>query len=322
MKKLEQTNTPKENNKSPEKVKTATKAKNTGKQKKQESEAMKRLKIENESAKSLINMAQINAAQYENSLSSIQRYIMSNDSNTALKTIDPLKTKIESCIQAFLQENKEYKIEFVFFFSMMENALYREYYFQPSVLQIPFPYDIVSLYTLEGQAYFQKGDFAHAKECIHKALRYDPVNIDLLFLSADLNRNQFNWFSYKSDLEKIHFFLYKEEDFRKYYRYLQTYYTEYEKNPILAKLLAKLGSEKTKNTLYQTWMLLTESQKKLLNEFEIPCDLSDFVLNVLISACKICLLYNNIQGYKYYFNVFVKFRNDKQINELIHDEDK
>ncbi len=322
MKKLEQTNTPKENNKSPEKAKTATKAKNTGKQKKQESEAMKRLKIENESAKSLITMAQINAAQYENSLSSIQRYIMSNDSNTALKTIDPLKTKIESCIQAFLQENKEYKIEFVFFFSIMENALYREYYFQPSVLQIPFPYDIVSLYTLEGQAHFQKGDFAHAKECIHKALRYDPVNIDLLFLSADLNRNQFNWFSYKSDLEKIHFFLYKEEDFRKYYRYLQTYYTEYEKNPILAKLLAKLGSEKTKNTLYQTWMLLTESQKKLLNEFEIPCDLSDFVLNVLISACKICLLYNNIQGYKYYFNVFVKFRNDKQINELIHDEDK
>ncbi len=322
MKKIEQTNASKVKSESPKKAKATTKAKTASKQKKQESETMKRLKIENESAQSLIQMAQINAAEYENSLSSIQRSIVSNDSNSALKVIDPLKRKLDSCIQTFLQEHKEYKIEFVFFFSMMENALYREYYYQPSILQIPFPYDIVSLYTLEGQAYFQKGNFTQAKECIHNAMKYDPINVDLLFLSADLNRNQFNWFSYKSDLDKIHTFMYKEEDFRKYYRYLQTYYTEYEKNPLLAKLLAKLGNEKNKNTLYQTWMLLTDSQKKLLNEYEIPYDLSDFVLNVLISACKICLLYNNIQGYKYYFNVFVKFRNDKQINELIHDEGK
>ncbi len=322
MKKTEQTNAQKVKSQSVEKTKPTAKAKSTGKQKKQESEAMKRLKIENESAQSIVKMAGIDFAQYEDSLSSIQRSIVSNDSNAALKAIDPIKKKLESCIQTFLQENKEYKIEFIFFFSMMENALYREYYFQPSVLQIPFPYDIVSLYTLEGQAYFQKGDFVHAKGCIHQAMRYDPINVDLLFLSADLNRNQFNWFSYKSDLDKIHTFMYKEEDYRKYYRYLSTYYTECEKNPLLAKLLSKLGNEKDKNTLYQAWMLLTESQKKLLNEYEIPYDLSDFVLNVLTSACKICLLYNNIQGYKYYFNVFVKFRNDKQINELIHNEDK
>jgi tetratricopeptide (TPR) repeat protein len=263
----------------------------------------------------------ISPAQYETYLRSIQKFISEKKLKEASNTIETVEKIMDDVIQDIYSRSNPRNTFLCFFFSMIELSLCNDYYRDDQSDMVLLPYDYISLLSLKGQMYFFSGEIDKSKECIRKALKFNPVCTDLYFLSADINKTQFNWFSFTMDLDKLYTFLYKESDFRKYYRYLEMYYTEYDKRPDLCKILKLLGNEKSRDSLYQQFMALTTKQKSLLDEYKIPYDISKLVLDVLVNNCRNALEKNEIQQYKYFFNILSQFRNDQTINQLIHSEE-
>ena len=258
------------------------------------------------------------STKFETYLLKIQKCIGAKKTEEASHLIEIAEKEVNRAVTD-IKNNKTEKgnVSICFFFSLMELSLYSDYYQDKSSDIVLLPYDYVSLLSLKGQLHFLENDHEGAKGCLHEAMKFNPVCTDLLFLDADINHAQFNWFSYMMDLDKVSTFLHKESDFRRYYRYLSTYYKEYESHPELAKILDGLGNEKEKNTLHQSFKFLTEKQKNLLDEYKIPYDISKLVLDVLVDSCRQSISENMIPQYKYFHSLLSQFRNDKDIIDLI-----
>ncbi len=255
--------------------------------------------------------------KFESYLLKIQKCIGGKKMMEAETLINQAEEEVKKSIANIRKINSGKKISLGFFFSLMELSLYSDYFQDDSSDIVILPYDYISLLSLKGQMNFLCEKTDEAKACLHEALQYNPVCTDLLFLEADINRAQFNWFSYMMDLDRLYTFIHKESDFKRYYRYLSVYYTEYENNETLSKLLNNLGDEKGTNSLYQKFLLLTDKEKKLLDDFHIPYDISKLVLDVLVKSLRESLAENAIPQYKYFHSFLSQFRNDHTIMDLI-----
>lgn len=260
--------------------------------------------------------------QFEVYLLTIQKLIGEKKNQEAEHIIALAEEQVQKAIENINELNKGKYVSICFFYSLMETSLYSEYFDDENRSDIILlPYDYVSLLSLKGQLAFLNGDTLKAQACLHEATKYNPVCVDLLFLCADINHNQFNWFSYMMDLDRIYTFIHKEADFKKYYRYLAVYYNDYEKNISLAKILNDLGNEKDETPIYQKYHLLTDKKKKMLEEHKIPHDISSVVLNTLVKSCSIASEAKAMPQFKYFYNLLLNFRSESEIKILLYQAD-
>ncbi len=243
-----------------------------------------------------------------------------NDSyyDEALERIEVLEKQVHKVMDSISSLAKEPNPEFQFCFSPMEFSLF-SYYYNPEDRDIfLLPYDYVSLLVLKSQTNFYLHNYDEARSAMKKALEYNPVSVDVHFLLADMDAAMNNYYSYHADLDRAYTFLYKEQDFFKFYRLLAKYYQATEHNEQLISLLEDLGDEKGGNNLYHRFLLLPDKSKALLDEYKIPYDASDEVIKTCINSAKDALDKDDIKTYKYYYQILINFRNDRAISNLLH----
>ena len=228
---------------------------------------------------------------------------------------------VRDFIQKYEKTRKSKNVCYYYFFSTMEFALTKNYYNEHKT-SIVLPYDYVSLLTLRGQAYFFSKMFKEARSCFLKAMTYNPVSVDLLFLISDLDYQNINYFSFRADLDKISVFLYKEGDFFRYYRYLALYYINFEENIALGEFLKKLGDKKDERPFRERIRALNPDEITLLKENNIAIDISDVVLSTIVENMKEHLLSKQGDVFHYFYDILRHFRNENEIKGLVKGEEE
>lgn len=255
--------------------------------------------------------------EYTNALIAARKQIDQKDYRAAITSLNSLEEEVQKGIRNLKKLDSSKNASYQFFFSMMEYSLFENYYKDEKRTVYMLPYDYVSLLSLRAQAYFFIGDTEKWKENIRLALKYNPTSVDLLFLSADMNCQCFNYFSFMMDLDKMYPFLYKEEDIKKYYRYLSKYYSDFELNNRLSRILLKIGDPDKSVSIKKTFSLLTKKQKDFLDKYQIPHEVSPLVIDTALKEAKQAVESNDIQSYKYFYSILTPYLNDKEINEGI-----
>lgn len=239
----------------------------------------------------------------------------------SLSLLQDGENHVHDFILKYEKTKKNKNIAYYYFFSTMEFALTKNFYNEHKS-SIVLPYDYVSLLTLRGQDYFFSGKPKEAKASFMNALTYDPVSVDILFLMADLDYQNVNYLSFRCDLDKISLFLYKEDDFYRYYRYLALYYANFEDNIALSEFLKRLGSKTDKTPFRSRILNLKRDEINLLNENKIAIDISDVVLSTIVENMKEHLLAQKDDVFHYFYDILHHFKSESEIKDLIQGENE
>lgn len=248
---------------------------------------------------------------YDNKLEEIKTLVDSGKYEEALARSYSLEKELMNSIEKAKSSNPGNTYSFRFYFSPMEYDIGDIYFPGNNIL---LPIDPVSLYTLRGQALFFLKRDEEAIDSIRKGFDYDPCSVDLCFLLADIEKERYRSISYLSYLEKAKEYMYQENDFFRYLKYLLDYYTNMEKEEKTAKELEfLLKNAKTYKSLVNPSMKdakLRTRQNNILKHLSlkgIDFHVSDTVLNVAISAYRECSSTGDQEGTNYYKAVLNTF---------------
>ena len=107
-------------------------------------------------------------------------------------------------------------------------ATYYEYIFQPTkTLKYP-PFPFKALYQTYSYILFEKREFANALSVLERALERCPIDTDLIFELAEVNKMLCNIETFFELTKKCHQFIYTPQDFARYFRNLGYYFIEKE----------------------------------------------------------------------------------------------
>ena len=253
-------------------------------------------------------------AKYEKNLYKIRELITKKQLEEALKLADILDTEVTNSIDETSNGCKE-PIVFRHYFSAMEERLSSKYFFTENPVNLPFDY--LSLLSLKGQALYYSRRPEEALDTVRKAFEFDPVSVDIAFLLADIDCGMGNWISYKMDIEKAVRFLFKEEDYNRYFFYMEQYYEKY------------LGDKKTGDTLEKFAMdhrkphLKIKSLDPQTRDFFISqgihLDLSPEVIETAFNEAKRCFFEKDKRGYEYFSDILLNFREPSEVDFYLND---
>ncbi len=257
---------------------------------------------------------------YDQKLNEIKKLVDNGKYEEALTASYELEKELMNSIEKAKSANPGNNYSFRFYFSPMEYDIGNLYFPGNNIL---LPIDPVSLYTLRGQALFFLKRDEEAIDSIRKGFDYDPCSVDLCFLLADIEKERYRSISYLSYIEKAKEYMYQENDFFRYLRYLIDFYTNIEKEKKTAKELEfLLKYAKTYKSLVTPSMKdakLRSRQNTILKHLAlkgIDFHVSETVLTTAVSAYRDCLATGDHEGTNYYKAVLNTFLTPKDKKEL------
>lgn len=256
--------------------------------------------------------------KYDNKLLKIKDLMGKEKYEEALKLADELESQVQLAIKEAQLGYPEKPLTFRFVFSVMESALAAVFYPADNVVSLPFDY--VSLLTLKSQTYFALSDYDKSFLTLRTAMEYDPVSPDLSFLMAEMQESMGNYISFKMALEKAKRFLYRREDYQRYFMLIAKYYESYLKDKKFADKLRRAVA-KIDSPIKMT-RKIDAKMKARLKEEGFQVGLSDEVQDTLIEYMKLALKENNDEIYMHCFKVISEFLTDKQITALLEEGNK
>ncbi len=246
---------------------------------------------------------------YENTLLQIKKHLDNGEYQQALNLCTPTEELLNKIVALELKLQNCPSLPIRFYFSTMEYDLATKYY--PEEQFIPHA-DPVSLSILKGQALFFLKDDKAAIESIRHGLEIDPVSVEVCFLLADIERQRMNSYSYLSYIERAKDYLYRNEDYIRYLKYLSDYYRDYEHDD---KTATNLKTLYTKGKTYkeithvgkEKW---AKTHKKILTQLEkkkIDILVSDNVISTALEKYNECVKENEMEGVTYYRGILDTF---------------
>lgn len=259
----------------------------------------------------------ISVKDFTNYLINAKNLLDKKEANEALIILNEGQEKLNPIFDEVKKNKGNSNVVLTFFFSLMECSLFEKYYPEKDRYILALPYDYVSLLSLKGQAYVILGDFKTAMSCFLDARKFNPTNVDIQFMVADLNYREMNHYSFLNDLDRIYNFIYKDKDFIKYYKSLYNFYQNYNNNEELIDTLFILSDTKQKKSIKDKFNSLTDRQKELLDENNIHYNLSSLVESTCIEEMKNYIVEEKPDFYNYFYSSILPFKSDKEIEALL-----
>lgn len=215
------------------------------------------------------------------------------------------------------------------FSGLIEEVLY-QHLFEPkkTVRRLPEPY--TSLYLAYGSLLFDLKEFSKAKEALKKAGRFNPVNADIIFEYAEINKALGNKEEFLKLTKEAFKVSYNSRQVAHSYRNLGRYFTEEEAykaavicyvlslqfeadndkvEPELIYIQSKMGDDFEQPTI--------DLVEKYSKEYDFPTWASDDVINIAVGYGKHTLENKDYETARYFLNIAYDLTKSEDVKEKI-----
>jgi tetratricopeptide (TPR) repeat protein len=259
-------------------------------------------------------ISQQSSIKFALALAQARKNLKNQNYPEALETLAKLEKQITQAIsQAKEKEKGHVNVSFRYYFSPMEYALGDTYF--PANSTILLPLDLIGFLSLKAQALYLSGRMDEALYSLSQAFEYDPVSSDLAFLACDIAHKEHNVITFVSDLDKAHRYLYKKEDFNKYFFYLSTYMIEEKDHSQLGNKIRTLAAQGAGTLEMQK--ALSIKDKAALTKLGYAYQPSAEVIAVALKETNLAQIAKDTQAYNYFHSILVDLVGKDALDETM-----
>lgn len=207
--------------------------------------------------------------------------------------------KAEDMLLSLISEAKFKNIEdenntYYCFNNYIESLLFWNIY-NPKKKNINPGIDYIQVYYYLGYINIETKNFGKALEYLQTGLKWNPINVPLMFKIAEIHRMTGNIEKFKAQVEKTYLYIYSSSYMAKYYRELGWYYLEkrifdlanalythstlYENTELAREKLIYIAKQENRELKFST----AQEVKQLLLEYNIPYDFNRNMTQIILN---------------------------------------
>lgn len=260
---------------------------------------------------------------FDNAIDNVKKFIHENEIDKAFELVKELVNDYEN---NGLEYKNDTENEYFCFDEPIEEILYIQFNNpEKTIRRNPFDYSI--LFYLYGSLLIEKDRIKEAREALLKAKRWNPASTTILFELAETYKMLGKFEEFYNITKESYKFIHRKKDLGRFYRNLGYYFVEKKEYETSANcyIYSKLydDCEMVNNELAYIFSITGEFEPtaqawaESIKEYDIPLTIHNDFLGITYLLGKKCFETENYDFAKYYFNMFLEFRDDKEIKEMM-----
>lgn len=250
------------------------------------------------------------------------------DKHIAKKEFDIAQDKINELIQATDIKVEDEQITHYCFKNYIDLMLYVDKYGMNKPNKVPKT-NMAYLYYILGYIKFDLKEYDEALKNLDEALKWNPVDLDILFEKAEIYKVTGDLERYKAEIEKTYPFIVSNSFLAKYYREIGYYYIEKKvynvANALYSASLDFSQTEEERNFAINELMYIAQQEKraphkttleeikKIFGDYNIPIYFNKRTVGMILNEHKALLAKDNMQeDAKYLSRILYEITQDTQ----------